>query len=384
MFCSLPKRRLRCTNLPNPTARIGFFIGSLAKRRLRCTDLPNPTARIGFLLCASLGPLAKRRLRWTDLPNPTARIGFFYAHLWVLWPSDGCDAPIFRIQASGLVSMPLFRSLGKRRLRCTDLPNPTVRIGYHQNLWFLAQATVVMHQSAYQTQPPGLSCTFWSSTKRRLRCTNLPKPNGQGLASSTTRMHLLVLAKVTAEMHQFVQNQPPGCTHVWQWIGYLHIAPFVLETENSFSPPEFKFCSLSSNYFYLFTGIKIDPKLIYPFTPNYITRSLPTIYPGTGISFEGIRPPHFTRGTGICFQGIRHPHFTRGTGICFEGIRHPHCTRGMGICFKGIRHPHFTRGTGICFEVGTTKAYCMQNLVFSPFSFRHSHFQGDGYLFWGG
>jgi hypothetical protein len=76
MFCSLPKRRQRCTNLPNPTARIGFFIGSLAKRRLRCTDLPNPTVRIGF----------------------------FYAHLWVLFPSDGCDAPIFQIQPSGLAS----------------------------------------------------------------------------------------------------------------------------------------------------------------------------------------------------------------------------------------------------------------------------------------
>ncbi len=69
-----------------------------------------------LLLRASLGPLPKRRLRCTDLTNPTVRIGFFYAHLWVLCPSDGCDAPIFRIQPSGLASTSIFGSLAKRRL----------------------------------------------------------------------------------------------------------------------------------------------------------------------------------------------------------------------------------------------------------------------------
>jgi hypothetical protein len=194
--CDAPIFRIQ----PSGLASTSIF-GFLAKRRLWCTNLPTkPNRQDWLLLGASLGP----------------------------FPSDGCDAPIFRIQPSGLASTSIFGFLAKRRLWCTNLP----------------------------TKPNRQDClaSFWSLTKRRLRCTNLPKPNGQGLASSTTRMHLLVLAKVTAEMHQFFQNQPPGCTHVWQRIGYLHIAPFVLETENSFSPPEFKFCSLSSNYFYLFTG----------------------------------------------------------------------------------------------------------------------------------
>jgi hypothetical protein len=124
------------------------------------------------------------------------------------WPSDGCDAPIFRIQPSGLASstrifgsfaqatavmhrssksnrqdwLLLRASLGplpKRRLRCTDIPNATVRIGFHQHLWVLGQATAVMHQSAYQTQPPGLSCIF------------------------------LVLDQATAPMHQSPQTQRP-------------------------------------------------------------------------------------------------------------------------------------------------------------------------------
>ncbi|CAK9226358.1 unnamed protein product [Sphagnum troendelagicum] len=69
-----------------------------------------------LLLRASLGPLPKRRLRCTDLPNPTVRIGFFYAHLWVHFPSDGCDAPIFRIQPSGLAPTSIFGFLAKRRL----------------------------------------------------------------------------------------------------------------------------------------------------------------------------------------------------------------------------------------------------------------------------
>jgi hypothetical protein len=77
------------------------------------------------------------------------------------WPSDGCHSPIFRIQPSGLVSTPLFRSLGKPRLRCTDLPNPTVRIGFHKHLWFLDQATAPMHQSP-QTQRPRIGYFYYT------------------------------------------------------------------------------------------------------------------------------------------------------------------------------------------------------------------------------
>jgi hypothetical protein len=227
------------------------------------------------------------------------------------WPSDGCDAPIFLIQPSGLVSTPRFRSLGKPRLRCTDLPNPTVRIGI-----------------------------FGSLTKRRLRCTNLPKPNGQGLASSTTRMLLLVLAKVTAAMHQFFQNQPPGCTHVWQWIGYLHIAPFVLEKENSFSPPEFKFCSLSSNYFYLFTGQIL--------IKNLFTHNLPG---GRVFSPREL-------GTHILPGGRVFVLRELGTHIL---------PKGRVFLLRSIQ-----------------PRLLYAKFIFSPFSFRHLHLQGDGYLFWGG
>jgi hypothetical protein len=284
MFCSLPKRRLRCTNLPNPTARIGFFIGSLAKRRLRCTDLPNPTARIGF----------------------------FYAHLW---PSDGCDAPIFRIQPSGLVSTPLFRSLGKPRLRCTDLPNPTVRIGFHQHLWILDQATAPMHQSP-QTQRPRIGyfyythCVFWSLPKWRLRCTNSSKTNRQDVRTCDNDS------------------------------AYLHIAPFVLETENSFSPPEFKFCSLSSNYFYLFTGQIL--------IKNLFTHNLPG---GRVFSPREL-------GTHILPGGRVFVLRELGTHIL---------PKGRVFLLRSIQ-----------------PRLLYAKFIFSPFSFRHLHLQGDGYLFWGG
>jgi hypothetical protein len=35
--------------------------------------------------------------------------------------------------------------LAKRRLRCTDLPNPSVRIGFHAPLSVVRQATAAMH-----------------------------------------------------------------------------------------------------------------------------------------------------------------------------------------------------------------------------------------------
>jgi hypothetical protein len=145
MFCSLPKRRLRCTNLPHPTARIGFFIGSLAKRRLRCTDLPNPTVRIGFHAPLSVLRQATAAMHWSPESNrqdwlPPASLG--------PWPSDGSDAPIS--------------------------PNPTAKD------WLL-----LLH-----------ACVFWSLPKWRLRCTNSSKTNRQDVRTCANGSAIYILHRL--------------------------------------------------------------------------------------------------------------------------------------------------------------------------------------------
>jgi hypothetical protein len=112
--------------------------------------------------------------------------------------------------------------------------------------------------------------------------------------------------------------------------------------------------------------IKIDQKLIYPFTPNYITRSFTHNLPGGRVFASRELGTHILPGGRVFASWELGTHILPGE---------------TGICFEGIRHPHFTQGTGICFEVSTTKAIICKIYFLSFFPLDICIYKGMGICF---